>query len=296
MQHAHRTSTTHPALRIRNITDAYLVVQAVRLNILPLVKRRLTSDERAQLKSGNVFVWVESELEGLVRWTEGRQWSKSKMRGDCLIYEEKIETTENEIRAKAARRAMRAYNLPESVPPPPNRKDRPTKADGLTKHTYTVTANLPEGSSSGTRKWHLVAYFSNAESHLLPVVEDYECLKNIQIPVGLFGSYGDRSSAGCLHMWGGASSSCPVILPADRPTSSTHQAVPRTTNGELPVRDLSSCPCPQNLCLSALVLPPISPVLVPTSLPPLSSLDIYRQKSRPAKILQPSLGQAPSFR
>ncbi|KAJ7220806.1 Gti1/Pac2 family-domain-containing protein [Mycena pura] len=304
MQHAHCTSATHPALRIRNIIDACRVVQAVRLNVLPLVKRRLTSHERAQLKSGNVFVWVESEIDGLVRWTEGRQWSKSRMRGDCLIYEEKIETTENEKRVKAARRAMRAYNLPESVPPPLNRKDRPTKADGLTKHTYTVTAKLPEGSTSGTRKWHLVAYFSSSESHLLPVVEDYEYLKNIQIPVGFFGGHGDRSSAGCLDMCprlefpGGASSSCPVVLPADQPTCFTHRAVSLTTNGEL--RDpSSSCPCPWNICLSALVLPPISPVLSPTTLPPLSSLDIYRQKCRPAKVLQPRLGQfirRPSFR
>jgi hypothetical protein len=62
---------------IRNVADAHKVLEAVRLNILPLIRRRLVAHERAQLKSGNVFVWEESEDSdegGLVRWTEGRRW------------------------------------------------------------------------------------------------------------------------------------------------------------------------------------------------------------------------------
>lgn len=62
---------------IRDVADAHKVLEAVRLNILPLIRRRLVAHERAQLKSGNVFVWEESEESdegGLVRWTEGRRW------------------------------------------------------------------------------------------------------------------------------------------------------------------------------------------------------------------------------
>jgi hypothetical protein len=88
---------THPALRmsfplffaihcvlisicnadIRDVADAHKVLEAVRLNILPLIRRRLVAQERAQLRSGNVFVWEEAEDSdegGLVRWTEGRRW------------------------------------------------------------------------------------------------------------------------------------------------------------------------------------------------------------------------------
>jgi len=52
------------------------VFEAVRLGILPLIKRRLTSEERDYLTSGNVFVWEEAEHKGgLERWTDGRRWS-----------------------------------------------------------------------------------------------------------------------------------------------------------------------------------------------------------------------------
>ncbi|KAJ7220812.1 Gti1/Pac2 family-domain-containing protein [Mycena pura] len=275
-----RANITHPALRmniecrylaedtdhrpdIRDTTDAYRVIQAVRLNILPIVKRRLASHERAQLTSGNVFVWTESR-DGLLRWTEGRQWSESKTRGDCLIYEEKIETTEIEKRAKAARRAMRALDMPELITPPLKRKYRPSKVDGLTKHTYTVTVN----SSSGTGKWHLVAYYSAAESHRLPVVEDYEYLRNIQIPIGVFGA--DDKPLGintCSRPLGDANS--PYTQRSVSPTTDDSEQQSPTS------RLLSRNPHP-----SGLVLPPIFPVLSPITLPPLASLDIYLCRKR----------------
>ena len=62
---------------IRDVVDAHKVLEAVRLNILPLIRRRLVAHERAQLRSGNVFVWEEADdidEGGLVRWTEGRRW------------------------------------------------------------------------------------------------------------------------------------------------------------------------------------------------------------------------------
>ncbi|KAJ7914241.1 hypothetical protein B0H13DRAFT_2232144 [Mycena leptocephala] len=173
---------THPALHIRNVADAHKVLEAVRLNILPLIRRRL-------LKSGNVFVWEESEDSdegGLVRWTEGRRWSQSRMRGDYLFYEEKIETTHEEKQAKAARRASKASDLPVPLPAPPKRKDRPSKIDGLTKQTYSVTVRMP--GSSNIRKWHIVAYFSAYDYTRLPVVENYDYLRCIRVPDGVFTS------------------------------------------------------------------------------------------------------------
>ncbi|KAJ7265547.1 Gti1/Pac2 family-domain-containing protein [Mycena rebaudengoi] len=87
-------NTTHPCLYIRNIDDALKVLEAARSNVLPLIRHRLCAQERAQLKSGNVFVWEESSRDcpegGLVRWTEGRKWSQSRFRRDCFIYKEKL--------------------------------------------------------------------------------------------------------------------------------------------------------------------------------------------------------------
>ncbi|KAJ7465030.1 Gti1/Pac2 family-domain-containing protein [Mycena latifolia] len=180
---------THPALHIRDVADAHKVLEAVRLNILPLIRRRLVAHERAQLKSGNVFVWEEAEDPdegGLVRWTEGRRWSQSRMRGDYLFYEEKIETTHEEKQAKAARRASKASDLQVTVPAPQRRKDRPSKVDGLTKQTYSVTVHMP--GTSTTRKWHVVAYFSGSDYARLPVVDNYDYLRCIRVPVGVFTS------------------------------------------------------------------------------------------------------------
>ncbi len=62
-------------LDLRDAADAHVVFEAVRLNLLPLIKRRLTTEEREQLSSGNVFVWEEAEHKGgLERWTDGRRW------------------------------------------------------------------------------------------------------------------------------------------------------------------------------------------------------------------------------
>lgn len=64
---------------IRDAQDALILFEAVRLGVLPLITRRLNGNERVQLRSGNIFVWEESESKGgLSRWTDGRRWC------DCL--------------------------------------------------------------------------------------------------------------------------------------------------------------------------------------------------------------------
>ncbi|KAH8108271.1 Gti1/Pac2 family-domain-containing protein [Phellopilus nigrolimitatus] len=176
--------TTHPALHLRDANDAHMVFEAVRLGLLPLIKRRLTSDERDRLSSGNVFVWEEAEHKGgLERWTDGRRWSQSRMKGEYLFYEEKVETTEEEKQAKAARRASR--NTGNAILyMPTRRQDRPAKPDGLTKQTYSTHVYLP--GSTSPRKWHIVAYFSANDYARLPVIESYDYLRNILVPDRIF--------------------------------------------------------------------------------------------------------------
>ncbi|KAI0702538.1 Gti1/Pac2 family-domain-containing protein [Earliella scabrosa] len=180
---------THPALHLRDARDAHVVFEAVRLGVLPLITRRLTANEREQLTSGNVFVWEEAEhkqVGGLERWTDGRRWSQSRMRGDYLFYEEKIETTPEEKEAKAARRARRTLDPFAAPPAPIRRQDRPSKPDGLTKQTYSTHVHTRRGEPP--RKWHIVAYFSGDDYTRLPVVENYEYLRNIRVPEGIFTS------------------------------------------------------------------------------------------------------------
>ncbi|KAH9852835.1 Gti1/Pac2 family-domain-containing protein [Lenzites betulinus] len=180
---------THPALHLRDARDAHVVFEAVRLGILPLITRRLTASEREQLTSGNVFVWEEAEhkqVGGLERWTDGRRWSQSRMRGDYLFYEEKIETTPEEKEAKAARRARRTLDPFAAPPAPIRRQDRPSKPDGLTKQTYSTHVHTRRGEPP--RKWHIVAYFTGDDYTRLPVVENYEYLRNLRVPDGIFTS------------------------------------------------------------------------------------------------------------
>ncbi|PFH48793.1 hypothetical protein AMATHDRAFT_195975 [Amanita thiersii Skay4041] len=178
-------SVTHPSLHIRDAHDAHVILEAVRRNVLPLIRRRLLASEREELTSGHVYVWEEAQDEGgLLRWTDGRRWSQSRMRGDYLFYEEKIETTQEERDAKAARRARRASDPNAIIPPPVRRKDRPSKPNGLTKQTYSATVQFP--GTNETRKWHVVAYFSGNDYTRLPVIESYDYLRNIRVPPGVF--------------------------------------------------------------------------------------------------------------
>jgi hypothetical protein len=181
--HSNRSVVTHPSLHMRDGQDAQVILEAVRLNILPLIKRRLLASERDQIQSGHIYVWEEAQDDGgLLRWTDGRRWSQSRMRGDFLFYEEKIETTQEEREAKAARRAYKALDPKAMIQPPMRRKDRPSKPNGLIKQTYSVSVHLP--GMLPNKKWHVVAYFA-AEARL-PVIENYGYLRNITVPHGIF--------------------------------------------------------------------------------------------------------------
>lgn len=168
-------------MHIRDAQDALILFEAVRLNILPLITRRLNGNERAQLRSGNVFVWEESESKGgLSRWTDGRRWSQSRMRGDFLWYEEQIEMSQEERDAKAARRARKAID--PATPSVVRRQDRPAKTGGFIKQTYSTLVR----HISGCRKWHIVAYFSGDDYMRLPVIAHYEYLRRLRVPDGIF--------------------------------------------------------------------------------------------------------------
>jgi hypothetical protein len=143
---------------------------------------------RVQGRLGAVDRWTAMESHslgyGLSRSAVGLTFhpnhrSQSRMRGDYLFYEEKLEATQEERDLKAARRyvdfflafAIRPFVLmthlsrarraldPLSVPPLTNRRqDRPSKPNGLTKQTFSTQVYLP--GAHAPRKWHIVAYFS----------------------------------------------------------------------------------------------------------------------------------------
>ena len=59
---------------IRSTRDALQVFSGVARNALPLITRRLDSEERLAIAPGNVYVWEERgpyTSPGLERWTDG---------------------------------------------------------------------------------------------------------------------------------------------------------------------------------------------------------------------------------
>ncbi|KAI9141549.1 Gti1/Pac2 family-domain-containing protein [Paraphysoderma sedebokerense] len=72
---------------IRNIDDALLVIEAARVGLVPLVRKRLTAKQRSEIRSGSVFVWNEKG-SGIKRWTDGKAWSASRINTVFLVYRE----------------------------------------------------------------------------------------------------------------------------------------------------------------------------------------------------------------
>lgn len=105
---------------ILTLQDALLVLEATRLNILPKVKRRLNDVERKHITAGSVFAWNETEC-GMKRWTDGKNWLASKVKGPFLTYQEHDDT-------------------------------RNVKPNGLVKQSFSLTTKQNE-------KLHLIAYY-----------------------------------------------------------------------------------------------------------------------------------------
>lgn len=72
---------------IQTYEEACLVVHAVRLGYLDVIEGRLTPEERENIRSGDIFCFVESP-KGMKRWTDGKVWSPSKIHGQFLLYRE----------------------------------------------------------------------------------------------------------------------------------------------------------------------------------------------------------------
>eukprot|EP00834_Sanchytrium_tribonematis_P001018 NODE_21_length_42443_cov_0.822808.p29 type:complete len:199 gc:universal NODE_21_length_42443_cov_0.822808:19422-18826(-) len=65
--------------------DALLLIQATNSGVLERLRSRLSEYEKSAISSGDVFVLSEQE-SNVKRWTDGFNWSASRMQGDFLIY------------------------------------------------------------------------------------------------------------------------------------------------------------------------------------------------------------------
>ncbi|KAG8873803.1 hypothetical protein FRC20_007457 [Serendipita sp. 405] len=212
---------THQRLHVRDVRDALIILEAVRLGILKSVSRRLNDVERSMyVRSGSVFVWEESEDDaGIKRWTDGCMWSQSRMREPFLFYEEKVqedragpmsksrahsvgESSSSSLSSLTPMRSPSSQNPHSpvgcSVPQAYSNAVNPPFGDGhgygtgLVKQAYSAYVTHP--GTSVRRKFHLTAYFTYADLANLPTLESEPSLWNIVIPQGVYRSGKSRTS------------------------------------------------------------------------------------------------------
>jgi hypothetical protein len=168
-------------LRVRSPADAQVIFHAVSLNILPMVSRRLDTEERRAISSGCVFVWEErgpnSEATGLgiERWTDGIRWGPSRVRDEFLFYHEKDpEPMDIEMGSDSDSPFSRTRSGPSDA----------FLRENLIKQTYSVFVETPRGR----RKWHLIAYFTQESLDYLRSIDDITELASLPVPPGKYKS------------------------------------------------------------------------------------------------------------
>jgi hypothetical protein len=190
---------THGRLHVRDARDAHTVFEAVRQGMLRPVTRRLNEVERSMyIVSGAVFVWEESDDDlGLKRWTDGRVWSQSRMREPYLFYDEKLpsdDTRTNDRTPRSSGNFRFVDGIAKSGPVSPalSHYDRSEHHPlGLVKQAYS--AWVLENPGAKPRKWHLTAYFTYADLHQIPTIDQDPVLRGVTVPVGIYRSGKARS-------------------------------------------------------------------------------------------------------
>ncbi|KAG8924056.1 hypothetical protein FRC01_011995 [Tulasnella sp. 417] len=192
-----------------------MLFEGVRLGLLRPVIRRLNDAERsAFIRSGSVFVWEESEEAiGLRRWTDGLMWSPSRMREPFLFYESKRRSRSSTVSSTNDQRLSTdtlASNDSAGDAPCSPRTSLDQGIPGLVKQTYSAIV-MGDGTR---RKWHMTAYFTNADYPHLPTIQDDPRLRGIRVPKGMYRSGKSRQSAKSLQeAWNGSSTLASASTP-----------------------------------------------------------------------------------
>ncbi|EIM83018.1 uncharacterized protein STEHIDRAFT_64307 [Stereum hirsutum FP-91666 SS1] len=177
-------------VRIKTVADAHVIFYAVSLGILPMVNRRLDSEERRNLKAGDVYCWEERGPDaeatglGIERWTDGIRWGPSRVRdaSNFLFYHEKDNSDMdlNLIGPSTVHRHLYVSRFNLQLPPGAYYGRR----EKLIKQTYSVFIDAGERR----RKWHMIGYFTQETANTLYSVRDFTHLAHLEVPPGSFRS------------------------------------------------------------------------------------------------------------
>ncbi|TPX45076.1 hypothetical protein SeMB42_g03178 [Synchytrium endobioticum] len=154
---------------VETTVDALLIFEACRTGHLKRVTRRLRHRERANVQSGCVFVYDETE-SGVKRWTDGIAWSPSRILGNFLIYRQLVH------KANVSKTAKKEAPQEETLLLSHGKPSYEVLENGLFKKTISVTAN--------GHHQHLVSYFTKSDVLLKRLAQPSAVPVLAELPIG----------------------------------------------------------------------------------------------------------------
>ena len=73
-------------IRVRSVSDALVIFYAVSKGVLPIVSRRLDSEERRCIRSGSVYVWEERGPDAEATGVRLQSWSPPPVITDIVLF------------------------------------------------------------------------------------------------------------------------------------------------------------------------------------------------------------------
>lgn len=141
---------------ISNDTEALKLLEMVIEGVLPRVTQRLTDREKEEIRVGSIFVYEEKE-SSISRWTDGREWSTSKIRGRSLCYNEIVDTSPLSFSLSQGCSPIRHRSVDEILEIGKEwlkkREVREVRKGGLIKKTISA--------KDREKVYHIVSYYSD---------------------------------------------------------------------------------------------------------------------------------------
>jgi hypothetical protein len=139
---------------IDTLSDARSIIQACLQGRLSFVRRRPhTSEQDSIAQSGHIFVYEENGC-GIQRWTDGRNWTRSRVLGDFLIYGER----ESSLRQLQTLDTVDKLGMAEDGREDLHRRLYGSLANSFNSHPNSLMKKTISIKDFGT-PWHLVSYY-----------------------------------------------------------------------------------------------------------------------------------------
>lgn len=164
---------------VESVNDALLLIQACKVGLLNPIYRRLNAAQRADLASGQIFVYNEQN-SGIKRWyvrlyrTDGEYWGPSRSLGAFLIYKQLQVATTPQISRKTA-----------AIPKP----NGSSSDSGLLKRTLTASVE--------DVIWHVCGYYTLEDLEFARLERPSQCkmFSNMEIPNAVVVTHSRKSSS-----------------------------------------------------------------------------------------------------